>query len=73
MSTRDELHRLIDRLSEEVFPDAARQLTEPHQRNRADATEAETEAAGTEFRRSMSGGRRRTVMGAGTVWCPLLG
>jgi hypothetical protein len=41
MSTRDELHRLIDRLSEEVFPDAARQLTEPHQRNRADATEAE--------------------------------
>jgi hypothetical protein len=53
MSTRDDLHRLVDELDESALPDAARQLADLHQRNRADATEADTDAAVAEFRRRM--------------------
>jgi hypothetical protein len=53
MSTRDDLHRLIDELDEAALPDAARQLGDLHQRNRADATESDVEAAVAEFRRRM--------------------
>lgn len=53
MTTRDDLHRLIDQLSDEVLPDAARHLAELHQRNRASATEADTEAAVIELRQRM--------------------
>lgn len=51
MSTRDDVHRLVDELDDEAVPDAARQLAELSQRNRANATEAEAEAAVTELRR----------------------
>jgi hypothetical protein len=53
MSTRDELHRLVDELDEAVLPDAARQLAELKQPDRASLTEADTEAAVAELRRRM--------------------
>lgn len=53
MSTRDDLHRLVDELDEAALPDAARQLAELRQRNRASATEADTEATIADLRRRM--------------------
>jgi hypothetical protein len=51
MSTRDDLHRLVDELDEAVLSDAARRLAELKQRDRADVDEADSEAAVEEFRR----------------------
>jgi hypothetical protein len=53
MSTRDDLHRLIDELDEAVLPDAARQLAELTQGDGATVTEADAEAAVAELRRRM--------------------
>ena len=53
MSTRDDVHRLVDQLDETDLPDAARQLAELTQRNRASATEADTDAAVVELRRRL--------------------
>ena len=50
MSTRDDVHRLVDQLDEAALPDAARQLAALTQRNRADA---DTEAAVAELRRRL--------------------
>jgi glycosyltransferase A (GT-A) superfamily protein (DUF2064 family) len=53
MSTRDDVHRLVDQLDEAALPDAARQLTALTQRDRASATDADTEAAVVELRRRL--------------------
>ena len=50
MSSREDVHRLVDELDESMLQDAARRLAELRQRNRASAVEAETEAAVTELR-----------------------
>lgn len=53
MSTRDDVHRLVDELDEEALSDAARQLAALTQRDRASATTADTAAAVAELRRAL--------------------
>jgi hypothetical protein len=53
MSTRDDLHRLVDELDEAVLPDAAYRLTELRQRDRGNAETAGTEAAVADLRRRL--------------------
>lgn len=53
MSTRDDVHRLVDELDEEALPDAARQLAALTQRDRTSATSADTAAAVAELRRQL--------------------
>jgi hypothetical protein len=73
MSTREDVHRLVDELDDESLPDAARQLAELTQRNRASATEADTEAAVAELRRrmpwigSLHSGKGDLAEGAGQI------
>ena len=50
MSTREDLHRMIDELDEEALPDAARQLAALSQRDRDSVAQAETDAAVAELR-----------------------
>jgi len=45
MSSRDDVHRLVDQLDESVLPDAERQLRQLTQRNRDTASAADTAAA----------------------------
>jgi hypothetical protein len=73
MSTRDDLHRLVDELDETVLPDAARRLAELKQRDRAGVEEAESEEAVAEFRRrnpwvgSISSGRGDLARRSGEI------
>lgn len=53
MSTRDDVHRLVDELDEAALPDAARQLAALTQRDRTSATSADTAAAVAELRRRL--------------------
>lgn len=53
MSTREDLHRMIDELDEAALPDAARQLAALSQRDRDSAARAETDAAVAELRRRL--------------------
>lgn len=53
MSTRDDLHRLVDELDETVLPDAARQLGTLSQRDRRSTTTTDTAAAVTDLRRRL--------------------
>ena len=53
MSTRDDLHRLIDDLDEAVLADAARQLAALSQRNRRSSTTTDTAAAVADLRQRM--------------------
>lgn len=53
MSTRDDLHRLVDELDEAALPEAVRRLAKLRQRNRASAAEADIEAAIADLRRRM--------------------
>ena len=53
MSTREDLHRMIDELDDAALPGAARQLAALSQRDRDSVTRAETDAAVAELRRRL--------------------
>jgi hypothetical protein len=53
MSSRDDVHRLVDQLDESALPDAERQLRQLTQRNRDTASEADTAASVAGLRRRL--------------------